>query len=34
VPDRWVGALGGLKPEPLLVTSEFERAAVTVAPLQ
>lgn len=30
VPDRWVGALGGLKPEPLLAAADFERANVRV----
>jgi len=30
VPDRWVAALGALRPEPLLVAEGFERAAVTV----
>jgi len=30
VPDRWVAALGGMKPEPLLAAAEFERAAVAV----
>jgi len=30
VPDRWVAALGGLRPEPLLVAEGFERAALSV----
>ena len=30
IPDRWVAVLGSMKPEPLLVASEFERAAVNV----
>lgn len=30
IPDRWVAALGSMKPEPLLVASDFERAAVNV----
>jgi hypothetical protein len=30
VPDRWVAALGALRPEPLLVAEGFERAAVKV----
>lgn len=30
IPDRWVAALGGMKREPLLVASDFERAAVKV----
>lgn len=30
IPDRWVAALGSMKPEPLLVASDFERAAVKV----
>jgi hypothetical protein len=30
IPDCWVAALGSMKPEPLLVASDFERAAVNV----
>jgi hypothetical protein len=30
IPDQWVAALGSMKPEPLLVASDFERAAVNV----
>ena len=30
VPDRWVAALVGMKPEPLFQAVAFERAAVTV----
>lgn len=30
VPDRWVAALGGMRPEPLLGAADFERAPVTV----
>lgn len=30
VPDRWVGALGGMKPAPLLGAADFERAPVRV----
>lgn len=33
IPDRWVGALGGMRPEPLLSASDFERAPVKVAPI-
>jgi hypothetical protein len=30
LPDRWAAALSGLRAEPLLVASDFERAAVEV----
>jgi hypothetical protein len=30
VPDRFVGSLAGLKPQPLLAAADFERAPVTV----
>ena len=30
IPDRWVAALGAMRPEPLLVASDFERAPVEV----
>ncbi|MBI5381605.1 MAG: LemA family protein [Opitutae bacterium] len=30
VPDRWVSALGAMRPEPLLQAADFERATVTV----
>jgi len=30
VPDRWVAALGGMKPAALLGAENFERAAVPV----
>jgi hypothetical protein len=30
VPDRWIGALGRMQPQPLLAATDFERAAVTV----
>jgi hypothetical protein len=30
LPDRWAAALSGLRSEPLLVASDFERAAVEV----
>jgi hypothetical protein len=30
IPDRWVAALGAMRPEPLLVASDFERAPVKV----
>jgi len=30
VPDRWVGRLGGMQPEPLLQAAGFERAVVPV----
>jgi hypothetical protein len=30
VPDRWVGGLGGMRPEPLLQATGFERAVVRV----
>ena len=30
LPDRWVGALVGMKPEPLLTAENFERAPVSV----
>ena len=33
IPDRWVAALGGMKREPLLVASDFERAAVAIRSL-
>ncbi len=32
VPDRFVAALGGLKPQPLMAANDFERAPVEVAP--
>lgn len=31
VPDRWVGGLRDLKPEPLLAAADFERASVQVS---
>jgi hypothetical protein len=31
VPDRWVAALGGMRPEPLLQAADFERAPVQIA---
>lgn len=31
VPDRWVAALRGMRPEPLLLAGDFERAVVQVA---
>ena len=30
VPDRFVAALGGLKPQPLMAANDFERAPVEV----
>ncbi len=30
VPDRWIAALGGMRPEPLLAAADFERAPVAV----
>jgi hypothetical protein len=30
VPDRFIAALGGLKPQPLMAANEFERAPVEV----
>jgi hypothetical protein len=30
VPERWVGAIGGMRPEPLLAAADFERARVSV----
>jgi hypothetical protein len=30
VPDRWLAALGGMRPEALLAAADFERAAVQV----
>lgn len=31
VPDRWIAALGGLQPQPLMAANDFERAPVAVA---
>lgn len=31
IPDRFVGQLGGMKPEPLLAATHFERAAVDIS---
>jgi hypothetical protein len=30
VPDRWIAALGGMRPQALLAATDFERAAVPV----
>jgi hypothetical protein len=30
IPDRWVARLAAMKPEPLLVAANFERAPITV----
>lgn len=30
IPDRWIAALGGMRPQPLLAAADFERAAVQV----
>ena len=30
IPDRFVAALGGLKPQPLMLANDFEREAVAV----
>ena len=30
VPDRWIAALGQMRPQPLLAATDFERAAVQI----
>jgi hypothetical protein len=30
VPDRFIGAMGGLRPQPLFAAADFERAAVSI----
>ena len=30
IPDRWIAALGAMRPQPLLAATDFERAAVQV----